>query len=83
VFLLYLTLVAVLLVAEAAGVRKVADIGAYAYYAAYGFYGEHQAGVCELNAAGILFGEKAEKCGLGRYVPAAIAGAEAVGALES
>ena len=41
-----LSLVAVLLVADAAGVRQVADIGADAYDAADGFYGEHEAGFC-------------------------------------
>ena len=59
-----LSLVAVFLVADAAGVRQVADIGADAYDATDGFYGEHEAGVCELNAAGFGFAEQAEQLGL-------------------
>ena len=79
----FAALVAVFLVADAAGVREVADIRAYANDTTDGFHGEHKAGVCEFYAAGVLFREQAEKCGLCRYVPAAIARAETVGALES
>ena len=77
------TFVAVFLVADAAGIRKVADIGAYTNDAADGFHGKHQAGFCELNTAGVLFGEQTEQSRLCRYVPAAVARAETVGALES
>ena len=70
--------VAVLLIADAAGVREVSYIGANAYDAADGFHGKHQAGVRKLYSTGILFGKQAEQCRLGRYMPATVARAEAV-----
>ena len=57
-------LVAVFLIADSASVWEVADIGADAYYAADGFYGEHETGVCEFNSAGVWFAEQAEQLGL-------------------
>ena len=56
--------VAVLFITNSAGVRQVADIGADAYDAADGFYGEHEAGIGELNSAGFGFAEQAEQLGL-------------------
>ena len=57
-------LVAVFLIADSASVWEVTDIGADAYNATDGFHGQHQAGFCELNTAGVLFREQAEQLGL-------------------
>ncbi len=70
--------VALMEVAESAGVVEAADFTAEAYDAADAFDGEHERRVVETDAAGVALEEGEEQLLLAD-VPAAVAGREAVG----
>lgn len=76
-------LVAHLHVADAAGIGKVTDIRPYSNDSADRLDRQHEAGIGQFYAAGVLLPEKAEQPGLLGYVPAAVAGTETVGAVQT